>query len=171
MDYAGPPQNFFTALYILVPLAMVALALYRGERARSQQAEERTRVWTRRAYRCFLTLGVLGILMAAVFLGIAKLSSTEQQGWGMCAGLFGGVPAAIAFLVGTFHALMVWRATLIRVLLLATVIVLSCFFADEIHSTPLLVAPWDNVVVIAYCLLVIAVSARGIRGLRTSATS
>lgn len=171
MDYTGPPQILLTALYIFIVLAIAAIALWRGERARSQHAKELTRIWTRRAYRCFLTLGVLGAFIAAILIGTTRLSFAEQQGWGMFAGFVGGVPAAIALLVGTFHALMVWRARLIRLLLLATVAFLSIFFTANVLSTPILVAPWDSIVATGYCLFVIGVSVRGLIGLRTCVTS
>lgn len=171
MDYTGPPPVLFTALYILIALAFVAIAFWRGERARSQQAQELTRARTKRAYRSFLALGVFLVIIAAGLLGTAGRPFHEQQGYGMMLGLFAGVPAAIALVIGMFHALMVWRVTLIKLLLLPTMIVLVLFFTNELRSTDFPASPWGEVIAACYVLLVIVVSVRGLLGLRTTAKS
>lgn len=170
MEYTGPPQIFFTVLYTLIALALVAIPIRRGELARAQQNQKLARARTRRAYQCF-PVGLLTAIVSVGLLAIAGRPFDEQQGYGMMMGMLGGVPAAIALVIGLFHALMVWRVALIRVLLVSTAVVLGLFFANEIFSTNFPPDPWGDVIAVSYALLVIVVSARGLLDLRRTANA
>jgi hypothetical protein len=119
------------------------------------------RARTTRAYWCFLTWGAFLIVFVAVALFTAGLPFGERQAAVTLVGIFGGFPAAIVALVGLFHALMVWRVPLIRLLLLVTVILLPVVFSDIFRE------PWTSLIALAYGLIVVGVSVRGLFGLRT----
>ena len=165
MESTGSPGSLVIALGILVAIAVAIIALWRGERARPQPSEGVTRARTRRAYRCFLAWGTFVIVFGALALLTAPLAFGERQAAVTLVGIFAGVPAAIALLVGLFHALMVWRVALIRLLLLVTVVLLPVVFTDLFRE------PWSSMIAVGYGLIVIGASVRGLLMLRTNAAS
>jgi magnesium-transporting ATPase (P-type) len=161
MEYTGPPEILINVFGVLILVGIAALALWRGEGARSQGKEGVTQVRTKRAYWCFLIWGAFVISFGAVVLYPAN----ERQAVATLVGIFFGVPAAIAALIGLFHGLMVWKVALIRLLLLATVTVMPMLFSDLFGE------PWTSIIAAGYGVLVLAVSVRGLRGPRTAAAS
>ena len=123
---------------------------------------EITRARTTRAYWCFLVWGAFLIIFVVVGLFTAGLPFGERQAAVTIVGIFGGFPAVVVALVGLFHALMVWRVPLIRLLLLASVILFPVIFSDVFRE------PWTSLTALAYGLMVAGVSVRGLFGLRTT---
>ena len=121
---------------------------------------ELTRARTTRAYWCFLVWGAFLIVFVAVALFTAGLPFGERQAAVTLVGIFGGFPAAIVALLGLFNALMVWRVPLIRLLLLVTVILSPAVFSDFFRE------PWTSLIALAYGLIVMGVSVRGLYALR-----
>src|SRR5947199_303002 len=110
VEQFGPFANPVVAiLVVLVAPLILVLAVYRGEQARRDQAEEIMRTRTRRAYWCFLVWAAFLIIFVAVAFLTAGLPSGERQAAVSLVGIFGGPPAAVVALIGLFHALMVWR--------------------------------------------------------------
>ena len=120
MESTSGPEWLAAAIGIVVVLAAVAFALWRGEQARARGAEPLTRSRTTRAYVCFLASGAAMVALVPLGYFIQSLPAQSQQGASAALGFFGGVPTAIVFLAAIFHALMVWRVALIRILLLAS---------------------------------------------------
>jgi hypothetical protein len=157
---------FDLASQLLIPVVIIAVAFWRGARARSRGAEERIRAWTKRAYWCFLVWGAFLILCVPVLYRIERLPANQQEGGAALFGFLAGVPAMIVFLAGVFHAVMVWRGRWIGLLLFSTAVVAGFFFLLEFRTEPLEVAPWDSVGGGIYAVVVIVASICGLRQLR-----
>jgi hypothetical protein len=158
-----PSAVFALAIQLLIPAAIAAIAFRRGARARTRGADERIRAWTRRAYWCFLVWGAFLILSMAVVYRIERLPAEQKEGGAALFGFLVGVPAGIVFLVGAFHAVMVWHGRWIRLLLVSTAVAAGFFFLDDYRTDPLVVAPWDSVAGGVYALIVLVASICGLR--------
>jgi len=156
MGSVGPFANPVVAVVlILVVPALAFLAIYRGERARRDRADELTLVRTRRAYLCFVGWGAFVLLAATV----ALVSKPYLE----VVGLLGAIPVAIVTSVGLFHTLMVWRVRPIQVLLVATVVLGAV--AVVIPLPDMLVA----VIGVAYGLGVVVIAVQSLRRLHGDA--
>ena len=155
--------GFDLAIQLLIPLAIVVFAFWRGARARAGGAGERILAWTKRAYWCFLVWGVFLILCVPVLHRIERLPADQREGGAALFGFLAGVPAGIVLLVGVFHAVMVWRGRWIRLLLCPTAVAAGFFFLDEYRTDPLVAAPWDSVAGGVYALVVLVASICGLR--------
>jgi len=156
---------FDLATQLLIPAAIVAFALWRGAKARARGADECIRAWTKRACWCFLVWGAFLILCVPILYRIERLPVDQQQGGAALFGLLAGVPVGIVFVVGVFHAVMVWRGRLIRLLLIPTAVAAGFFFLDEYRTEPLVAAPWDSVAGGVYALIMLVASICGLRQL------
>jgi len=153
-------EGLATALYILIPLMIAAIAVWKGERARSQQADGITRARIRRTY-CFFMPWAAFVLVASV-VGMIAPDVVEVVG------IAGGLPAGIFALLAVFHGLMVWRVPLVALLLSVTLLL-----ALVVACSELLPAAWSSAiepsiigVAIAYGPIALGVSIRGLLSLR-----
>lgn len=159
MNQVGPfPNPVVAVLVVFVLPALVGWVIYRGEQARRDHAEEVIRKRTRRAYVCFLGLGVFMCVVAAV----AIVSDPMLE----FVGIFGAIPVTIITVVGFFNTLMVWRARSIQVLVLVTIL-----FIGVLVAVPTLSTVWSAVIGAAYGLGVIVTAAHGMLGLSGDAAS
>ena len=154
MEHTGPSAIIVTAIQILIAVAAIAFAIWRGEQARRQHAEALTRARTRRVYFCFLAWGAF-VLLAAV---VAIVSEPYLE----VVGILGGIPVGIVAVIGLFHMLMVWRVRLVQVLLLATVLV-GALVAAPVPDI------WFAVIAGVYGLGVMVISVGALRGLSRGA--
>ena len=166
MESSGSRVFLAVALEILIPLVIVGIAVYRGRLAPRSQALEPTRTRARRAYLCILVWGIFIVVVSLMVPLFSKSSVAVQQGMGMLAGFLLGVPVTIVFLVGLFHALMVWHLPMIKLLLLLTVAFFALFFIGESLPTPDVTGPWDVLIGVVFGLSFAAIAARGLLGLR-----
>jgi magnesium-transporting ATPase (P-type) len=155
MEFTGPPPMLVTSIYLLIALAIIVFALWRGEQAWRQRAEELTQARTRRAYLCFLAWGAFVSLAAAV----AIVSEPYLE----LVGFLGALPVGIVAAVGLFHALMLWRVRLIQALLIVTILVIAV-----VGSLP---DRWAAVIAAGYGLGIILITVQGLRSLHRGAAS
>lgn len=171
MEQSGSFAIPLGPIVLAIAAVILGFAAYRGERARGRELDRITQKRTTRAYWCFLVWGSFAICLGLTELGTAAEPLHVKQGWGMLVGLVGGIPAVIALLVGLFHAAMVWRQKLIKLLLLATAGFAALFASDLLLDTAFFTVPQGDIISIGYGLMAIVISVRGLAGLRRSSAS
>lgn len=137
-----------------IALAVLGVAVYRGEKAYREGAEATIRNRTRVVRTCFGIWGCFFALFLLVELATSSMEFAEQQGLAMLAGLL-VLPAAVVMLVGLFHAAMVWRDRSALALVVASAVCLPFIFSGFFRE------PWTSLIAAGYAIFLISAWWRG----------